>query len=86
MGLSPKPVQVLYGHTDEVVSVCISSELDMAVSGARVRHTLVPVCWLFFTVIRKGVKTCALSSILINCISCRCMIPGVCVCVCRMAQ
>ncbi|MCJ8729842.1 hypothetical protein PDJAM_G00110980 [Pangasius djambal] len=35
IGLSPKPVQVLYGHTDEVVSVCISSELDMAVSGAR---------------------------------------------------
>uniref|UniRef100_A0AAY4EZ61 Neurobeachin like 1 n=1 Tax=Denticeps clupeoides TaxID=299321 RepID=A0AAY4EZ61_9TELE len=35
VGLSPKPVQVLYGHTDEVVSVCISTELDMAVSGAR---------------------------------------------------
>lgn len=37
MGLSPKPVQVLYGHTDEVVSVSISTELDMAVSGSRVR-------------------------------------------------
>ncbi|XP_049608212.1 neurobeachin-like protein 1 isoform X1 [Syngnathus scovelli] len=35
IGLNPKPVQVLYGHTDEVVSVCISTELDMAVSGAR---------------------------------------------------
>lgn len=37
MGLHPKPVQVLYGHTDEVVSVSISTELDMAVSGSRVR-------------------------------------------------
>lgn len=36
MGLCPKPVQVLYGHTDEVVSVGISTELDMAVSGSRV--------------------------------------------------
>lgn len=36
MGLHPKPVQVLYGHTDEVVSVAISTELDMAVSGSRV--------------------------------------------------
>lgn len=36
MGLLPKPVQVLYGHTDEVVSVAISTELDMAVSGSRV--------------------------------------------------
>uniref|UniRef100_A0A672I199 Neurobeachin-like 1 n=1 Tax=Salarias fasciatus TaxID=181472 RepID=A0A672I199_SALFA len=34
-GLHPKPVQVLYGHTDEVVSVAISTELDMAVSGSR---------------------------------------------------
>nr|XP_046237948.1 neurobeachin-like protein 1 isoform X2 [Scatophagus argus] len=34
-GLYPKPVQVLYGHTDEVVSVSISTELDMAVSGSR---------------------------------------------------
>ncbi|XP_046887347.1 neurobeachin-like protein 1 [Hypomesus transpacificus] len=34
-GLCPKPVQVLYGHTDEVVSVSISTELDMAVSGSR---------------------------------------------------
>ncbi len=37
VGLYPKPVQVLYGHTDEVVSVSISTELDMAVSGSRVR-------------------------------------------------
>lgn len=36
VGLHPKPIQVLYGHTDEVVSVSISTELDMAVSGARV--------------------------------------------------
>lgn len=36
VGLWPKPVQVLYGHTDEVVSVGISTELDMAVSGSRV--------------------------------------------------
>ncbi|XP_034461449.1 neurobeachin-like protein 1 isoform X1 [Hippoglossus hippoglossus] len=35
VGLCPKPVQVLYGHTDEVVSVSISTELDMAVSGSR---------------------------------------------------
>lgn len=37
VGLCPKPVQVLYGHVDEVVSVSISTELDMAVSGSRVR-------------------------------------------------
>uniref|UniRef100_A0A671YZN8 Neurobeachin-like protein 2 n=1 Tax=Sparus aurata TaxID=8175 RepID=A0A671YZN8_SPAAU len=35
VGLYPKPVQVLYGHKDEVVSVSISTELDMAVSGSR---------------------------------------------------
>ncbi|CAG01002.1 unnamed protein product, partial [Tetraodon nigroviridis] len=35
VGLCPKPVQVLYGHTDEVVSVSISTELDIAVSGSR---------------------------------------------------
>lgn len=40
MGLHPKPVQILYGHTDEVVSVAISTELDMAVSGSRVGATL----------------------------------------------
>ncbi|KAM5156980.1 neurobeachin-like protein 2 isoform 1-T1 [Mantella aurantiaca] len=34
-GLSPKPVQVLYGHSDEVTSVAISTELDMAVSGSK---------------------------------------------------
>lgn len=40
VGLCPKPVQVLYGHIDEVVSVSISTELDMAVSGSRVSaHT-----------------------------------------------
>uniref|UniRef100_K7FGC5 Neurobeachin-like protein 2 n=1 Tax=Pelodiscus sinensis TaxID=13735 RepID=K7FGC5_PELSI len=34
-GLAPKPLQILYGHTDEVSSVSISTELDMVVSGAR---------------------------------------------------
>ncbi|XP_053323151.1 neurobeachin-like protein 2 isoform X2 [Spea bombifrons] len=33
--LSPNPVQVLYGHDDEVTSVAISTELDMAVSGSK---------------------------------------------------
>uniref|UniRef100_A0A8C4UVC3 Neurobeachin like 1 n=1 Tax=Falco tinnunculus TaxID=100819 RepID=A0A8C4UVC3_FALTI len=36
VGLAPKPLQILYGHTDEVSSVGISTELDMAVSGSRV--------------------------------------------------
>ncbi|KAM4560063.1 neurobeachin-like protein 1 isoform 3-T3 [Odontesthes bonariensis] len=44
VGLSPKPVQVLYGHTDEVISVGISTELDVAVSGSRdgtvIMHTV----------------------------------------------
>ncbi|XP_066543971.1 neurobeachin-like protein 1 isoform X1 [Amia ocellicauda] len=35
VGLSPKPLQILYGHTDEIVSVTVSTELDMAVSGSR---------------------------------------------------
>uniref|UniRef100_A0A452HZW4 Neurobeachin-like protein 2 n=1 Tax=Gopherus agassizii TaxID=38772 RepID=A0A452HZW4_9SAUR len=35
VGLAPKPLQILYGHTDEVSSVSISTELDMVVSGAR---------------------------------------------------
>lgn len=35
LGLAPKPIQILYGHTDEVLSVGISTELDMAVSGSR---------------------------------------------------
>ncbi|KAM9307763.1 neurobeachin-like protein 2 [Gastrophryne carolinensis] len=34
-GLSPKPVQVLYGHNEEVTCVAISTELDMAVSGSK---------------------------------------------------
>ncbi|XP_053514799.1 neurobeachin-like protein 1 isoform X2 [Artibeus jamaicensis] len=34
-GLASKPLQILYGHTDEVLSVGISTELDMAVSGSR---------------------------------------------------
>ncbi|XP_063285902.1 neurobeachin-like protein 1 isoform X1 [Pelobates fuscus] len=33
--LVPKPVQILYGHTDEISSVGINTELDMAVSGAK---------------------------------------------------
>ncbi|XP_077160810.1 neurobeachin-like protein 2 isoform X4 [Paroedura picta] len=43
-GLAPKPVQVLYGHDDEVTCVAISTELDMAVSGSKdgtiVVHTI----------------------------------------------
>lgn len=35
VGLAPKPFQILYGHTDEILSVGISTELDMAVSGSR---------------------------------------------------
>ncbi|XP_010218713.1 PREDICTED: neurobeachin-like protein 1 [Tinamus guttatus] len=35
VGLAPKPLQILYGHTDEVSSVGISTELDMAVSGSK---------------------------------------------------
>lgn len=42
VGLSSKPVQVLYGHTDEVVSVAISTELDMAISGSRVSFLMSP--------------------------------------------
>ncbi|XP_040213180.1 neurobeachin-like protein 1 isoform X2 [Rana temporaria] len=33
--LSGKPLQILYGHTNEISSVAISTELDIAVSGAR---------------------------------------------------
>ncbi|XP_019409295.1 PREDICTED: neurobeachin-like protein 1 isoform X2 [Crocodylus porosus] len=35
IGLAPKPLQILYGHTDEVLSVGISTELDVVVSGGR---------------------------------------------------
>ncbi|XP_019491163.1 PREDICTED: neurobeachin-like protein 1 [Hipposideros armiger] len=35
VGLASKPFQILYGHTDEVMSVGISTELDMAISGSR---------------------------------------------------
>ncbi|XP_006862088.1 PREDICTED: neurobeachin-like protein 1 [Chrysochloris asiatica] len=35
VGLASKPFQILYGHTNEVLSVAISTELDMAVSGSR---------------------------------------------------
>ncbi|XP_059585234.1 neurobeachin-like protein 2 isoform X1 [Alligator mississippiensis] len=34
-GLASKPVQVLYGHDNEVTCVTISTELDMAVSGSK---------------------------------------------------
>ncbi|KAL2102018.1 hypothetical protein ACEWY4_003779 [Coilia grayii] len=34
-GLSPKPVQVLCGHDQEVTCVAISTELDVAVSGSK---------------------------------------------------
>ncbi|XP_071822216.1 neurobeachin-like protein 1 isoform X2 [Apostichopus japonicus] len=43
-GINNRPTQTLYGHDDEVTSVAISSELDMAVSGSRdgtvIVHTL----------------------------------------------
>uniref|UniRef100_A0A8D2Q530 Neurobeachin-like protein 2 n=1 Tax=Varanus komodoensis TaxID=61221 RepID=A0A8D2Q530_VARKO len=35
VGLAPKPLQILYGHTSEVSCVGISTKLDLAVSGAR---------------------------------------------------
>ena len=35
-GLNNKPVQILYGHDDEVTCVAISVELDLAVSGSKV--------------------------------------------------
>uniref|UniRef100_A0A2K6FFC6 Neurobeachin like 1 n=1 Tax=Propithecus coquereli TaxID=379532 RepID=A0A2K6FFC6_PROCO len=35
LGLASKPFQILYGHTNEVLSVGISTELDIAVSGSR---------------------------------------------------
>ncbi|XP_052002928.1 neurobeachin-like protein 2 isoform X2 [Xyrauchen texanus] len=34
-GLSPRPVQVLSGHDQEVTCVAISTELDMAISGSK---------------------------------------------------
>lgn len=39
-GISRRPTQTLYGHDDEVTAVAISSELDMAVSGSKVRLCL----------------------------------------------
>uniref|UniRef100_A0A803Y8T2 Neurobeachin like 1 n=1 Tax=Meleagris gallopavo TaxID=9103 RepID=A0A803Y8T2_MELGA len=48
VGLTPKPLQILYGHTDEVTSVGISTELDMAVSGSRVSIFILSLlCHLF---------------------------------------
>ncbi|XP_069082133.1 neurobeachin-like protein 1 isoform X2 [Pleurodeles waltl] len=35
VGMASKPMQILYGHTNEISSVSISTELDMAVSGAK---------------------------------------------------
>ena len=34
LNIDPKPVHILYGHTDSVTSVDISIELDMMVSGS----------------------------------------------------
>ena len=34
INIDPKPLHILYGHTDSVTSVGISLELDMVVSGA----------------------------------------------------
>lgn len=39
-GLSPRPVQVLCGHDQEVTCVAISTELDMAVSGSKVSYEI----------------------------------------------
>ncbi|KAM3822734.1 neurobeachin-like protein 2 isoform 1-T1 [Vipera latastei] len=44
-GLASKPVQVLYGHEDEVTCVGISTELDMAVSGSKDGTILVHTIW-----------------------------------------
>ncbi|XP_055494353.1 neurobeachin-like protein 1 isoform X8 [Leucoraja erinacea] len=35
VGLALKPMQILYGHTEEITSLAISTELDMAVSGSK---------------------------------------------------
>ncbi|XP_069790231.1 neurobeachin-like protein 1 isoform X3 [Narcine bancroftii] len=35
VGLALKPMQILYGHTEEIASVAISTELDMAISGSK---------------------------------------------------
>ncbi|XP_078085109.1 neurobeachin-like protein 1 isoform X2 [Mustelus asterias] len=35
VGLALKPIQILYGHSEEITSVAISTELDMAVSGSK---------------------------------------------------
>lgn len=43
-GLSPRPVQVLCGHDQEVTCVAISTELDMAVSGSKVSSELLMIC------------------------------------------
>ncbi len=37
VGVNPKPLQILYGHDDKVTSVAISVELDLLVSGSKVR-------------------------------------------------
>lgn len=49
VGLAPKPLQILYGHTDEVSSVSISTELDMAVSGSKVSILILFLLCLFST-------------------------------------
>ncbi|XP_069471622.1 neurobeachin-like protein 1 isoform X2 [Ambystoma mexicanum] len=41
VGLASKPMQILYGHTNEISSVSISTELDMAVSGAKDRTVII---------------------------------------------
>ena len=46
--VADQPTRILHGHNDEVTCVCISVELDMAVSGAKdgrcVIHSLRKVC------------------------------------------
>nr|XP_046254941.1 neurobeachin-like protein 2 isoform X3 [Scatophagus argus] len=52
-GLSPRPVQVLCGHDQEVTCVAISTELDMAVSGSKDGTVIVHT-------IRRGQFLCTL--------------------------
>lgn len=59
-GVSPQPLQVLYGHEDEVMSVAINTELDIAVSSSKVLCLLSFVAQLVVYVVgglqRRGLK------------------------------
>jgi len=54
-GISASPLQVLCGHHDSVTCVTIVTELDMAVSGAKVT-SLSPDTYLSTLVIYDGVR------------------------------